>query len=106
MIAVGVSGDCSDNIKVSVYYVFSPSIPPKAMPNYKKLDFVQNTDSFNSFYKDATVTEEERHRILIKSRTDIVSHAKKLNTLMNNHNTGVDQRVVYVSGMLLAMQDI
>lgn len=25
---------------------------------------------------------------------------------MNNHNIGVDQRVVYVSGMLLSMQDI
>lgn len=25
---------------------------------------------------------------------------------MNNHNIPVDQRVVYVSGMLLAMQDI
>lgn len=25
---------------------------------------------------------------------------------MNNHNVGVEQRVVYVSGMLLSMQDI
>ena len=53
-----------------------------------------------------SVTDTERHRILVKSREDIQKHAKKLNTLMNNHNIGVDQRVVYVSGMLLCMQDI
>lgn len=106
VIAIGISGDNEDNIKISVYYVFSPSIPPKEMSDYSTLDFVQNQDSFDSFYKAATVTEEERHRILVKSREEILKHAKKLNTLMNNHNIGVDQRVVYVSGMLLSMQDI
>ncbi len=76
------------------------------MTDYVTLDFVQNQDSFSAFYKAATVTDEERHRILVKSREEILKHAKKLNTLMNNHNIGVDQRVVYVSGMLLSMQDI
>lgn len=106
VIAIGISGDNEDNVKISVYYVFSPSIPPKEMTDYVALDFVQNYDSFNAFYKAATVTDEERHRILVKSREEILKHAKKLNTLMNNHNIGVDQRVVYVSGMLLSMQDI
>lgn len=106
VIAIGISGDNEDNVKISVYYVFSPSIPPKEMTDYVTLDFVQNQDSFNAFYKAATVTDEERHRILVKSREEILKHAKKLNTLMNNHNIGVDQRVVYVSGMLLSMQDI
>ena len=106
VIAIGISGDNEDNVKISVYYVFSPSIPPKEMSDYTTLDFVQNQDSFDSFYRAATVTEEERHRILVKSREEILKHAKKLNTLMNNHNIGVDQRVVYVSGMLLSMQDI
>ena len=106
VIAIGISGDNEDNVKISVYYVFSPSIPPKEMTDYTTLDFVQNQDSFDSFYRAATVTEEERHKILVKSREEILKHAKKLNTLMNNHNIGVDQRVVYVSGMLLSMQDI
>ena len=106
VIAIGISGDNEDNIKISVYYVFSPSISPKEMSDYTALDFVQNQDSFDSFYRAATVTEEERHKILVKSREEILKHAKKLNTLMNNHNIGVDQRVVYVSGMLLSMQDI
>lgn len=105
-IAIGISGDNEDNVKISVYYVFSPSIPPKEMTTYTSLDFVQSQDSFNAFYEDATVTDEERHRILVRSREEILKHAKKLNTLMNNHNIGVDQRVVYVSGMLLSMQDI
>lgn len=106
VVAIGISGDNKDNIKISVYYVFSPSIPPKKMMNYVTLDFVQNQESFDSFYNEATVTDEERHRILVESREEILKHAKKLNTLMNNHNIGVDQRVVYVSGMLLSMQDI
>lgn len=106
VIAIGVSGDNIENVKISVYYVFSPTVPPKEMSNYTTLDFVQNEKSFDAFYQDATVTEEERHRILIKTREEILKHAKKLNTLMNNHNISVDQRVVYVSGMLLAMQDI
>lgn len=39
VIAIGISGDNEDNVKVSVYYVFSPSIPPKEMTDYVALDF-------------------------------------------------------------------
>lgn len=106
VIAVGISGDNTDNIKTSVYYVFSSAIPPKEIAEYTTLDFVQSKESFEQFYRTATVTDEERHCILVKSREEILKHAKRLNTLMNNHNIGVDQRVVYVSGMLLSMQDI
>lgn len=106
VVAIGVSGDNEDNIKISVFYVFSPTIEPKEMKAYTSLNFVQNEESFDQFYRDATVTELERHSILVKSREEILKHAKKLNTLMNNHNIGVDQRVVYVSGMLLSMQDV
>lgn len=106
VIAIGISGDCDDDVIISVYYVFSPTLPPKYMENYKSLNFVQNDASFKAFYEEATVTEEERHKILIKTREQILRHAKKLNKLMNNHNIGVDQRVVYVSGMLLSMQDV
>ena len=106
VVAIGVSGDNEDNIKISVFYVFSPTIEPKEMTAYTSLNFVQNEESFDQFYRDATVTELERHSILVKSREEILKHAKKLNTLMNNHNIGVDQRVVYVSGMLLSMQDV
>ena len=106
VIAIGVSGDSDENIKISIYYVFSISAEPKEIKNYNNLNFLENQNTFNLFYREATVTETEKHKILIKSREDILKHAKALNKLMNNHNIGVDQRVVYVSGMLLAMQDI
>lgn len=105
-IAIGISGEDDDNIKISTYYVFSPSIEPKFMRNYNTLDFVQSEASIEAFYKEATVTEAEKHAILIKSREELLKHSKNLNKLMNNHNIGVDQRVVYVSGMLLSMQDV
>lgn len=106
VIAIGISANNENDVKTSVYYVFSANIEPKLIENYKSLDFLQNADSFNSFIKQATVTEEERHKILIKTRSEILKHAKKLNKLMNNYNISVDQRVSYVSGMLLAMQDV
>lgn len=106
VIAIGISGDNDENIKISIYYVFSVSSEPKEMKDYNNLNFLENKNTFDLFYKEATVTETEKHKILIKSREDILKHAKVLNKLMNNHNIGVDQRVVYVSGMLLAMQDI
>jgi hypothetical protein len=106
VVAIGISGESLEEIKISIYYVFSSSIEPKLMKNYNNLNFLQNKDSFESFYKDATITDEERHKILIKSRDEILKHAKKLNKLMNNFNIGVEQRVVYVSGMLLSMQDV
>lgn len=106
VIAIGIAGDDEENIQVSVYYVFSSSIEPKHMKSYTSLGFVQNNSSFDAFYNEATVTEAEKHEILIRTREELLKHSKTLNKLMNNHNIGVDQRVVYVSGMLLSMQDV
>ena len=106
VIAIGITGKNNEDIKISVYYVFSSLIAPKKLNKYSTLDFVENKKSFNEFYKDAIITESEKHSILVKTRDEILHHAKKLNKLMNNHNIGIDQRVVYVSGMLLAMQDV
>ena len=106
VVAIGISGESESDIIISVYYVFSPIIEPKKIDSYTTLDFVQSKESFGEFYKVATVTEEEKHKIIIKTREEILKHAKKINVLMNDFNVGVDQRVVYVSGMLLSMQDI
>jgi hypothetical protein len=76
------------------------------MEKYNYLNFLQSKESFDAFLTDARVTEEEKHKILIKSRADILKQAKRLNKLMNNKNISTEQRVVYVSGMLLSMQDI
>ena len=106
IVAIGVSGESATDVKISIYYVFSSIIEPKKIESYTTLDFVQSQKSFDEFYKVATVTEEEKHKIIIKTREEILKHAKRINVLMNDFNIGVDQRVVYVSGMLLAMQDI
>ena len=106
VIAIGIAGDNKENVEIDVYYVFASSATPKHMNEYKKLDFLESRDSFESFYEDAVLSEEDKHRILIASQVQLQKHANCLNSLMNNHNIPVDQRVVYVSGMLLAMQDI
>lgn len=106
VIAIGISGESKEEIKISVFYVFSATIQPKRMVKYTNLNFLQNKKSFESFLQDAKITEEERHNIIIRTRADILRQAKKLNKLMNNCNIGAEQRVVYVSGMLLSMQDV
>ncbi|MGN0170398.1 MAG: hypothetical protein ACI39H_06485 [Lachnospiraceae bacterium] len=106
VIAIGISGESDESIKISTYYVFSTNIEPKFMKDYSSLDFLESEESFSAFYNNAVVTEDEKHRILIKTREELIKHAKVLNKMMNNQNIGVDQRVVYVSGMLLSMQDV
>lgn len=106
VIAIGISGESKEEIKISVFYVFSATIAPKRMVKYTNLNFLQNQSSFGAFLQDAKITEEERHKIIIRTRADILRRAKKLNKLMNNFNIGTEQRVVYVSGMLLSMQDV
>ena len=78
----------------------------KFMDNYKTLNFLENKKSFENFYKDAKLTDEDKHRFLITSHEILKIYAKKLNKLMHNHNITAPQRVLYVSGMLLSMQDI
>lgn len=107
VVAIGVAGDDSENISIDVYYVFGAS--EKA---YKKIeacntfDFLENQATFEVFYKSAILSEEEKHKILISSQEELRIYAKKLNRLMHNHNITAAQRVLYVSGMLLSMQDI
>lgn len=67
---------------------------------------MENESTFENFYKDAVLSEEEKHQILIDSQATLQGYAKKLNKLMHNHNITAPQRVLYVSGMLLSMQDI
>lgn len=106
VIAIGVAGDSEADVSIAVYYVFGSSAEPKLMSGYTNLNFLENKKTFDSFYEDATLSEKEKHRILLDSQELLKKHANNLNVLMNNHNIPVDQRVVYVSGMLLAMQDV
>ena len=106
-VAIGIAGDSEENLQIYVYFVWGSSeLTFKFMDNYKTLDFLENKKSFKNFYKDAKLTDEDKHRFLITSREILKIYAKKLNKLMHNHNITAPQRVLYVSGMLLSMQDI
>jgi type I restriction enzyme M protein len=106
-IAIGISGNNASNVTIKVYYVFGATDETyKLVESYTTLDFLESKKSFEEFYKAATLTEDEKHKILIDSQAKLQEYAKKLNKLMHNHAITAPQRVLYVSGMLLAMQDL
>lgn len=107
VIAIGIAGDNAENVKIDIYYVYgSGDDTYKHMAQYTTLDFLENEASFAHFYQAATLTEEEKHQILIDSREKLQKYAKELNKLMHNHAITAPERVLYVSGMLLSMQDL
>ena len=107
VIAIGVAGDNQENVSISVYYVFGTGLHSyKKLSQVKTLNFLESHQSFNCLYKEAILSEQEKHELLINSRNDLQFYAQKLNKLMHNHNITAPQRVLYVSGMLLSMQDI
>lgn len=107
VVAIGIAGDNADNARQEVYYVYgSGDDTYKHMGQYSTLDFLENSSTFNHFYEQATLSDEEKHQILIDSRDKLQKYAKELNKLMHNHAITAPERVLYVSGMLLSMQDL
>jgi type I restriction enzyme M protein len=107
VIAIGIAGDSNNEIEVKVYYVYgSGERSFKLLETIKTLDFLENEQTFNAFFNNAKLTEDEKHEILISSQSELQKYAKSLNKLMHNHNITAPQRVLYVSGMLLSMQNV
>lgn len=107
VIAIGCAGDSPTNIEFKIYYVYGFGENSfKEMTEYKTFDFLSSENTFKAFIKEATLTEEEKHDILIQSKEQLAKYSKALNKLMHNHNITAPQRVLYVSGMLLSMQDV
>jgi type I restriction-modification system DNA methylase subunit len=107
VIAIGIAGDSEEAIELKVYYVYgSGEHSYKLIENVTTLDFLENEQTFDVFYKNAVLTETEKHEILISSQAALQKYAKNLNKLMHNHNITAPQRVLYVSGMLLSMQNV
>ena len=107
VIAIGIAGDKDDAIELKIYYVYgSGEHSFKLLENISTLDFLENQKTFDAFYKEASLTDDEKHEILIKSQAQLQKYAKSLNKLMHNHNITAPQRVLYVSGMLLSMQNV
>lgn len=103
-IAIAGEGAVSDPlISNKIFYVYDEKELPKLVEeNIEGFNFLK-AENFEDFYKKATLTEEEKHKVLIKSYDELKATAKKLNKLMNDNSITVDQRVIYVSGFLLAM---
>lgn len=107
VIAIGIAGDDEENVAIEVYYVYGSSINSyKLLENVSTLDFLETDKTFKQFCKNAVLSEEEKHSILINGQALLQRYAKSLNKLMHNHNITAPQRVLYVSGMLLSMQDV
>lgn len=107
VVAIGVAGDSEDDVEIQVYYVYGSSMKSvKYMSKYRTLDFLESEQTFDNFYKDAILTKEEKHKLIITSKKILNKYAFKLNKLMHDHNITAPQRVLYVSGMLLSMQDV
>lgn len=107
VIAIGIAGDSDTAIELKVYYVFGSGTHSfKLLENVTTLNFLENEQSFKDFYEDAILTDNEKHEILISSQATLQKYAKSLNKLMHNHNITAPQRVLYVSGMLLSMQNV
>lgn len=104
-VAIATAGEDAEHLQRLVYYVYSVNGEPKKI-EVNNLNFLSNEVSFKKFIEDATLTSEEKHRILVKSQQDLNKQAKNLNKLMNDMQISVSDRAVYVSGMLLAMQPI
>lgn len=107
VIAIGIAGDSDETIEIKVYYVYGSGEQSfKLLENVTTLDFLENKKTFDEFYNSAILTDDEKHEILINSQTQLQKYAKSLNKLMHNHNITAPQRVLYVSGMLLSMQNV
>lgn len=111
VLAIGVAGELGTDIanptvNVNTYLVMSSNeiVKPKQLFNGQtqhNYDFLLN----HNFQNELQVTESDKSQMLKMALDVLKKRAKDLNKLMNNRSISVDQRVIYTSGMLLAMQD-
>ena len=107
IIAIGIAGDSSQNVKVKIACVFADSSLAYKEIKRTNLDFLENAKSFTHFYKEeCKLTEEDKHLILIRGKWHLSYHSAQLNKLMHNHNITAPQRVLYIAGMILSMQSV
>lgn len=107
IIAIGIAGDNSQNVRVKIACVFADSSLAYKEIKHTNLDFLENAKSFTHFYKEeCKLTEEDRHLILIRGKWHLSYHSAQLNKLMHNHNITAPQRVLYIAGMILSMQSV
>ena len=106
IIAVGIAADSPSDIQVDVLYVYGTGLRSYKKLPQTTLEFLESQKAFATMLSNARLSEADKHRILVDSRAELHRHAKRLNNLMHELNITAPQRVLFVSGMLLAMQDL
>lgn len=104
VIAIGVAGDNSENIASKILYVYNTNTYTESKS--KNYSFLENEDSFNAFYDEIILSDEQKHKFLLQKRELITKHAKNLNKIMNDYSISTHERALYVAACLLAQQDI
>lgn len=108
VIAIGIAGELNEgeiHVEGKAYYFFSPDHEPK--PIDIKLDVLLSRltdDKIMELYDDISLTDKEKNAILEKSYDSLKKTSKELNRIFYDYSFPVDERVVIVSGMLLAME--
>lgn len=103
--AVGIAGEGEkDNLnkKIRVYLV-RESLEPKLIETRTLISFAN--ENFKDFHKENKMSEEDKHKLLENKMSDLKKSAKELNIIFNDNAVSVESRSIYVSGMLLAMQN-
>ena len=102
--AIGISGEGGIDDVVVNYgcYLVREGHEPKFISILSLSKFRE--DEFTKFHKENKLTDEEKHLQLDKQKKGLQTSSKQLNKLMNDNAITVDLRVIFVSGMLLAMK--
>ena len=107
IIAIGVAADSWQNVSIKIAYVFADSSLSYKEILSTNLEFLENAKSFTHFYNEhCKLTEEDKHRFLLRAKWHLSYHSAQLNKLMHNHNITAPQRVLYIAGMILSMQNV
>ena len=104
--AIGIAGEGDpDNLSIkSECFLFRRGVDIVKTVDYKDFSYFDDKN-FKNNKKEDELSEKEKHEILEKSLVSLEKKAKDLNTLMNDNAVTVANRIIYVSGCLLACED-
>lgn len=109
VIAIGVAGETNSDgtlvVDTDWYYVYDSDQPAKHIQSNVQ-GFNQLSDgNYLEFYNNIQLTDDEKHKASLKVYDNLKKAAKDLNQMFYKNSIGVQERVIYVAGMLLSMQD-
>lgn len=104
--AIGIAGE---GLKEDLEVKYECLLYRRGVELVKEIDFKDfsyfNSEHFPKNKENDELSEEEKHAILEKSLIDLNKKAKELNKLMNDNAITVENRIIYVSGCLLACEN-